>query len=125
MNSKFEHILNLFHFLERKKHVLVILIRIKGHIYNHPVIGLHIVTAHRSSTRGKGLSTAKDPIRKLSHHERTAISSTSNECQKELISILKVSTHTKQYTAEEKSPFNNLRRADNYPEKPIGSQKIP
>ena len=81
-------------FPERKNPVLVILRRIKGHQYNHPISGLHTKTAHKSSAGGKGITIIKkDPIRKLSHHKvRTVFSSTSTECQRALNNILKVST---------------------------------
>ena len=84
-----------FFFSERKKTVLVILSRIKGHLYKHPAIGLHTETAQWSSAMGKSMTTIRnDPIRKLSHHKRTVISSTTTEGQKALNNILKVSTHT-------------------------------
>ena len=55
-------------FSGRKKPVLVILIRIKGHLNNHPGIGLQQYTAHRSSAEGKGTQKQQYPISKLSHH---------------------------------------------------------
>ena len=68
----------------------------------------------------------KDPISKLSHHERTVNSATSNECQKALLNYLKVRTHYKNKTTTgKKLPFDILNSAEIDPEKPIGSRKIP
>ena len=54
---------------------------------------------------GTAYQTLKDPISKLSHHERSVNSSTSIGCQKALINILKVSTHTKHTNSREEIPF--------------------
>ena len=81
-------------FSERKNHVLVILKKNQRSSIHSP---LKRVTYHqhpKSTSGGKGI-TAKmcDPIIKLSHHkERTVFTSTSIECQKALISNLKVIT---------------------------------
>ena len=81
-------------FLERKKPILVILKKNQRSSIHSP---LKRVTYHqhpKSTAEGKGITTKMcDPIRKLSHHkERTVFTSTSIECQKALISNLKVIT---------------------------------